>query len=254
MWIIILCLISIILPLSAAAQDTLSTKPSKPYHRIYLPPPGESQVLRQWLIQQAQDNDAQAQHELCLRYLQGLGFPPDTALAVFWLQKAVKAKLPSAIYNHGIFANNGIGLEWNPFEAYRNFQTAAQMGMPEAQYVMGILYTDNLVVRQNIDQAAIYLKQAFDQGYIPAGKVLNEMKQRGLIQSDSAESMTDPDSILMDPGREWTSSSVLMDPNLSADLVDFNRDPLSDSQRDSLVIQLLNRKTDELQSLLGIAD
>lgn len=253
MFIIFLILVTLISPILAETSDTLSAVSQKPYHRIYLPPPGESQVLRQWLIQKADANDCQAQHELCLRYLQGLGFPPDTGQAIFWLKKAVKAKFPAALYNQGIFLNNGIGMEWNPFDAYRSFQAATQTGMAEAYYAVGIIHTDNLIIKRDFKLAASYLKQAASQGFAPANDVLAELERRGLITPDTLKMNSCPDSASPNPD-DWSTSSVLIDPNLSPDLINFNSDSLSDSQRDSLVVEILNKKSPELKSMLGITD
>ena len=44
---------------------------------------------------------------------------------------------------------NGRGAEWNPFEAFKQFRATAEQDIPEAIYVLGLLYTEELVVQRN---------------------------------------------------------------------------------------------------------
>ncbi|MDP3684747.1 MAG: hypothetical protein Q8S01_12535, partial [Ignavibacteria bacterium] len=73
------------------------------------------------LIRKANTGDAQAAHEIGVRYLVGHGFDADTVQSFNWIEKAAEKKLPVALYNLGIFQNNGWGTEWNPYKAFDNF-------------------------------------------------------------------------------------------------------------------------------------
>jgi len=141
------------------------------------------------LIQKANSGDPVAQQEIGLRYLFGRDFPADTFKAAFWIKKAADQSLLTAKYNLSILTNNGWGVDWNPFEAYRLLRAAAKGNMMEAQYMVGLTYIDDLVVPRNWDTAYVYLSKAADQGFKPAKDVLAEFVKRG-IHVDSVSSGT----------------------------------------------------------------
>ena len=147
---LLLILILLLFQLKLEAQDTtksLAFKNNRPYSNnpYFYQPDLSYQILQQFkLVQIANSGDPLAQHELGLRLLTGEGIAADTVAAVYWIKKAASQKLTSALYNYGIMLINGWGTDWNPFTAYDNFLLAAEAGMNQAQYVVGILHTDNL--------------------------------------------------------------------------------------------------------------
>ena len=155
----------------------------------------DNSAARYWdefmLVRNANSGDPLAQHELGLRYLTRNGFPADTLKAAYWIQKAAVQKLTSARYNYGLLLNNGWGVQWNPFEAYRQFHAAAVDGMPEAEYVTGLLLTDNLTVPRDYREAYRWESMAADSGFGPAKDVLREFKRRGI---DKKRGTSAPDS------------------------------------------------------------
>ena len=91
-------------------------------------------------MKEANAGNALAEHELGLRYILGQGVIADTIKAAYWLHKAAEQKLPGACYNYGILLNNGWGVQWNPFEAYKYFLEAAHNDMPQAEYLIGLSF------------------------------------------------------------------------------------------------------------------
>ena len=73
---------------------------------------------------------------------------------------------------------NGWGTEWNPFTAYENFLSAAEAGMSQAQYVIGVLFTDNLIVQRDWNKSYYWIKKSADNGYEPAKEVLDELSPK----------------------------------------------------------------------------
>lgn len=147
-----------------------------------------AQILESFIVvQKANSGDPVAEQELGLRYLFGRGFSADTLKAAYWIRKAADQNLVNAKYNLAILVNNGWGVEWNPFEAYRLFLVAAGEGMMEAQYIIGLLYIDNLVVPRDWNTAYSYLAKSSAAGFKPAREVLDEFAKRGIhIEKDSA--------------------------------------------------------------------
>ena len=179
--IILVCLLS---QAELFAQDTtksLAFKKNRPYRNnpYFYQPDLSYQLLQQFkLVQIANSGDPLAQHELGLRLLTGEGIAADTATAVYWIKKAASQKLTSALYNYGIMLINGWGAEWNPFTAYENFLSAAESGMIQAQYVVGILHTDNLVVPRDWNQSYYWIKKSSDGDFEPAKEVLIELSSK----------------------------------------------------------------------------
>ncbi|HEX9253242.1 MAG TPA: tetratricopeptide repeat protein [Ignavibacteriaceae bacterium] len=181
----LLTLISFLfIPNRLEAQDTtrsLAFKNNRPYRNnpYFYQPDLSYQILQQFkLVQIANSGDPLAQHELGLRLLTGEGIAADTAAAVYWIKKAASQKLTSALYNYGIMLINGWGTDWNPFTAYDNFLLAAEAGMSQAQYVVGILHTDNLIVQRDWNKSYYWIKKSAEGGYKPAKELLAEISPK----------------------------------------------------------------------------
>lgn len=135
------------------------------------------------LIQKANAGEPQAQYEAGMRYFLGQGFEADTNKSVYWLEKAAAQNYTDALYNLAIFYNNGWGVNWNPFKAFSLFLKAAEKGMPQAQYAVGLMYTENLLMPRSLKEAYIWIDKAANQKFEPAVETLKELKRRN-ISSD----------------------------------------------------------------------
>lgn len=163
------------------STSSLAFKKNQPLRRttFFYQPDLSYQLWKQFnLIREANSGDPLAMHELGIRYLLGDGVPADTILGAYWIQKAVEKKLTAAEFNYGILLMNGWGVKWNPFNAYDYFMEAAKDNMPQAEYVIGIFHTDNLVVKRDWAAAYRWVKKAADAGYDPAQKTLKELKEK----------------------------------------------------------------------------
>ena len=166
------------------SQDTdksLAFKKNRPQknYTIFYQPDLSYQIQKQFnLIRDANSGNALAQHELGLRYLLGEdGMTADTIKGAYWVGKAAEQNLTAACFNYGILLINGWGVEWNPFKAYDYFLKAASDGMPQAQHLVGILYTDNLIVKKDNLEAYKWIRKASDQGYMPAIETKNDLEK-----------------------------------------------------------------------------
>jgi uncharacterized protein len=182
------------LHLSAAdGSGSLALRNSVPRQKFSLSPSVDS-FSRLWDVIELRDKASSgnpfAQHELGLRYLTGKDYSPDTLKAAYWIKKAADQNLLPARYNLGILLNNGWGISWNPFDAYRHFQYAARHGMKEAQYVLGLLLTDNLTVARNDAEAFRWVQMSADSGFAPARETLAEFRKRGI--GDPADTRSGP--------------------------------------------------------------
>lgn len=200
------------------------------------------------LVREANSGDPFAEHELGIRYLIGKDFPADTVKAVYWIHKAVEQKLPAALFNYGILLYNGIGVPWNPFEAYDNFQAAANAGLPEADFAIGISYTDNLLINRNLNKAYFLFKKSADSGYQPAKDALEQMNKSGfkpVLDSASAAMLSNGKNINDD------ETAQLMDPQWDLDFYSFDSDTNKVKSPESIK-EILNKKSDDLKKFLGL--
>lgn len=178
------------------SQSDKKANPNSPVFKNYRPPTTaplleqSDATYQMWqgfkVLQQANAGDAMSQFELSIRYLTGRGFKTDTVKSAYWTAKAAAQNHLLARYNLAIFQFNGWGTEWNPFEGFRHFRFAAERNIPEAQYVLAQLFTENLVVPRNLDSAYAWLKVAADSGYAPATVGLKELDKRGYRPPDSS--------------------------------------------------------------------
>lgn len=182
------------------AQDTNKVKNgTSPVFRSYRPPPDappvqESDALRQiWYAflaaRKANAGDVMAQQELAVRYLYGKGVERDTAKAAYWMLKAAEAGMTTAKFDAGIMAFHGWGMPWNPFLAYRYFLETASQEMPEAEYFLAAMLTEDLVIPRDWEKAYEWMKKAADAGFKPAKDALPEFAEKR-TEAQAAKAVT----------------------------------------------------------------
>jgi uncharacterized protein len=176
------------------ASVTAQVYPDSPVFRNYRPESERSgrsnmhaQRIHVFLLERdASAGDPIAQHELGVRYLIGRGVDPDTAKSAFWLKQAAAQQLPPALYNYGLLLANGWGVAWNPVESYSYFLAAARLGMPEAQFVVGVFHTDDLVLPQDWSAAWKWMSLAAEGGHEGGLRGKKEIERRGYVSSGHA--------------------------------------------------------------------
>ena len=125
----------------------------------------------------ANAGDPVAQQELGVRYLLGRGVEADSTKAAYWFFKAAEQNMISSRFNLGILLYHGWGISWNPFESYRAFLISAEAGMHEAEFVVGLHYTENLVVPRDYAAALYWVRKSAESGYAPAKEALPELER-----------------------------------------------------------------------------
>jgi len=127
----------------------------------------------------AERGDADAQRELGMLYLDGLGVPQDYAEAVKWFRMAAEQGHAEGQYHLGVCCRWGQGVPQDHAEAVKWMTKAAEQGYPVAQTNLYIYYNNGIGVPQDREQAMEWLSQAVAQGEMRAQCMLGELHLRG---------------------------------------------------------------------------
>ena len=127
----------------------------------------------------AEWGDAEAQQQLALCYLSGMGVPRDAAEAVKWFHKAAEQGNKQA---HCDLANcyyNGRGVPEDKAEAIRRYHIAAELGDCEAQWKLGACYLNGIEVQKNEEEAAKWFRKSAEHDYYYAQYLIGRCYYEG---------------------------------------------------------------------------
>lgn len=124
----------------------------------------------------------EAQHDLGAVYTAGhAGAPQDYKKAAIWFQKAADQGIPNAAYNLGVLYHQGLGVDADIDEALRWYDMAAEMGHAEGQYNLGIAYIEGIGVSYDAEMARDYFESAAQGGVMEAAYNLGLIYENGLL-------------------------------------------------------------------------
>lgn len=124
----------------------------------------------------------EAQHDLGALYTAGqAGVTQNYERAGFWFEKAAEQGIGNAAYNLGVLYQQGLGAEQDLQRALDWYRRAAQLGHPEAQYNLGIAYIEGVGTRYNPNMAAAFFQQAAFNGVAEAAYNLGLILENGLL-------------------------------------------------------------------------
>ncbi len=137
---------------------------------------------------QAFEGGASAQHDLAAIYTAGYGgVKQNYEKASFWFRKAADQGVANACYNLGVLYHQGLGVNQNIDEAIKWYKEAASLGHPEAQYNLGIAYIEGIGVSYDPQKAADYFEKAASQQIMEAAYNLGLIHENGLLGKLSQE-------------------------------------------------------------------
>ena len=138
-------------------------------------------VIKQ-VEEQAFAGSPEAQHDLAAIYTAGhAGVPRDYARAAFWFRKAADQGIANARYNLGVLYHQGLGVKPNMNEAIYWYNQASKLGHPEAQYNLGIAYIEGIGVTYSPQKAAENFEAAANGGVMEAAYNLGLIYENGLM-------------------------------------------------------------------------
>lgn len=124
----------------------------------------------------------EAQHDLAAVYTAGHGGVKQSYdRALYWFRQAADQGVANAQYNLGVLYHQGLGTEADVQEAVYWYSRAADGGHPEAQYNLGIAYIEGIGVPYDPVRASEYFEKAADQGIMEAAYNLGLINENGLL-------------------------------------------------------------------------
>ncbi len=125
---------------------------------------------------QAEAGDAEAQFNLALMYDVGIGVPQNYAESGKWYRQAAERGVPEAQFELGVrYFKYGSSAKENYSAALRFFRKAADQGLAVAQFNLGIMYETGLGVPTNKVESYRWYNLAAAQG------MLNALEARELL-------------------------------------------------------------------------
>lgn len=127
-------------------------------------------------------NIPEAQHDMAALYTAGqAGVKQNYERAAFWFKQAAEQGIGNAAYNLGVLYQQGLGQAQDLQRALDWYRRAAQLGHPEAQYNLGIAYIEGVGTRYNPSMAAAFFQQAAFGGISEAAYNLGLILENGLL-------------------------------------------------------------------------
>jgi TPR repeat protein len=137
---------------------------------------------------QAMAGIATAQHDLAAIYTAGHGGAVQNFdRAAFWFEKAAEQGIANARYNLGVLYHQGLGTARDIDRAIDWYSQAAAQGHPEASYNLGIAHIEGIGVAYEPALAAEYFERAAEQGITEAAYNLGLIHENGLLGAPSPE-------------------------------------------------------------------
>ncbi len=131
---------------------------------------------------QAIAGSSDAQHDLAALYIvEDAGVQKDYARAAYWFDKAAQGGVANAAYNLGVLYHQGLGVDQNIEQAIRWYRLAADKGHAEAQYNLGIAYIEGVGVEYDPMKAALHFENAAQNGAVEAAYNLGLIYENGLL-------------------------------------------------------------------------
>ncbi len=125
-----------------------------------------------------------AQHDIAALYIVGKnGVAQDYTRAAYWFDKAAQGGIANATYNMGVLYQQGLGVKQDIAQAVRWYISAADQGHGEAAYNLGISYIEGIGVEYNPYKAALHFEQAASAGIKEAAYNLGLIYENSLLGS-----------------------------------------------------------------------
>jgi len=138
------------------------------------------QALRLWLPL-AEKDDADAQYNLGILYMKGLGVEKNLKTAFIWYKRASANGHTDAMFNLGSMYNKGKVIVRSTKDANRWWLKAAELGNDAAQFNIAVKYAYGGSVRKDVNEALKWWRKSALQGNKDARAALHQIYTEGLL-------------------------------------------------------------------------
>ena len=111
----------------------------------------------------AKEGDWEAQENLALAYINGLGVSADINKAIYWMKKAVEVSEENADCLYGLATCYDLNNQYE--EAFVNYKKSAEKGYAPSQYQLAVCYQQGIGVKSNAQLAQSWYDKAIANGY-----------------------------------------------------------------------------------------
>jgi TPR repeat protein len=118
-----------------------------------------------YFMRAAELGDADSQAKLGVAYLFAKGTEKDITQGLGWIQKAVAQKNPSGYYTMSIAYSMGLGVKKDLQEEYKFLELAANAGLVNAQYDLGLKLIADEKTSENRQAGLSWIEKAAKQDY-----------------------------------------------------------------------------------------
>ncbi len=126
--------------------------------------------------------NSEAQHDLAAIYTAGHGgVKQNFDRAALWFREAADSGIANASYNLGVLNHQGLGVDRDLDTALYWYREAAKRGHPEAQYNLGIAHIEGIGTTYNPVLAAQFFESAANSGIVEAAYNLGLIHENGLM-------------------------------------------------------------------------
>lgn len=137
-------------------------------------------ALRLWLPL-AEKDDADAQYNLGILYMKGLGVEKNLKTAFIWYKRASSNGHTDAMFNLGTMYNKGKVIHRSPKDANKWWLKAAELGNAAAQFNIAVEYAYGQNLGKNVDVAISWWTKSALQGNKDARSALYKTYSEGLF-------------------------------------------------------------------------
>lgn len=148
-------------------------------HENGLGTPKDPVIATKWYQIAADQDIAEAQHDLGIKYFTGLGVARDPKKTYELWKRAAESGLGAAQTKFAYLHVHGIGIPKDLDTAIKWYRQAADQENTEAMYNIGLIYEKGIGIPQNQNQHIRWLTMASDRGYPRAQYDLGLMKLHG---------------------------------------------------------------------------
>ena len=168
----------------------------------------------QKFLQEAEQGNGFAMHDLGRMFADGLGRDADVGLAQKWYEKAARWFSQAAAMDHkyaqyslaGLY-RRGRGVEQNDIRAFSLYMSSAEQGNPYASLELAKMYRDGLGTEPDLQQAEWRFQNAYSGLWFWKKKVMMINSSTGLVRCFILE--REPAKMMRGAARYWEKSAKL---------------------------------------------